>query len=88
MQIRQREAESTSQMPAALGDDRPVGFEAKGSARIGSWEELTRLTALLAMPDPVKVMSYSLRGHVNRGAYDQPYSGVGIEFDPLGVRDR
>ncbi len=38
------------------------------------------------MPDPVKVMSYSLKGHVNRGAYDQPYSGVGIEFDPLGVK--
>ena len=22
---------------------------------------------------------------VNRGAYDQPFSGVGIEFEPLGV---
>jgi AraC-like DNA-binding protein len=31
-------------------------------------------------------MSYSTRGHVNRGAYDQPFSGVGIEFDPLGVK--
>ena len=41
---------------------------------------------LLAMSDSVEVMSYSFRGHVNRGAYHQPYSGVGIEFDPLGVR--
>jgi AraC family transcriptional regulator, arabinose operon regulatory protein len=31
-------------------------------------------------------VSYSIRGHVNVGAYDQPYSGVGIEFDPLGVK--
>lgn len=23
---------------------------------------------------------------VNRGAYDQPFSGVGIEFDPLGIK--
>lgn len=38
------------------------------------------------MPDPVKDMSYSLREHVNRGAYDLPFSGIGIEFDPLGVK--
>ncbi|MDO8540885.1 MAG: hypothetical protein Q7S40_10655, partial [Opitutaceae bacterium] len=31
-------------------------------------------------------MSYSVRGRINRGAYEQPYSGVGIEFDPLGVK--
>ena len=30
-------------------------------------------------------MSYTYRGHVNIGAYESPYSGVGIEFDPLGV---
>jgi len=29
-------------------------------------------------------MPYSTRGHINRGAYTQPFSGVGIEFDPLG----
>lgn len=34
----------------------------------------------------VKVVSYSIRGHVNVGAYDQPFSGVGIEYDPLGVK--
>jgi AraC-like DNA-binding protein len=38
------------------------------------------------MADPVKIMSYSVKGHVNRGAYEQPFSGVGIEFDPLGVK--
>ena len=31
-------------------------------------------------------MHYSIRGHENRGAYEQPFSGVGIEFDPLGVQ--
>ncbi|MCF7674985.1 MAG: AraC family transcriptional regulator [Akkermansiaceae bacterium] len=30
-------------------------------------------------------MSYSTRGHTNKGAYDQPFSGVGVEFDPLGA---
>ena len=31
-------------------------------------------------------MSYSIRGRANVGAYDRPFSGVGIEFDPLGVK--
>lgn len=31
-------------------------------------------------------MSDSIISRVNVGAYDRPYSGVGIEFDPLGVR--
>ncbi len=30
-------------------------------------------------------MSYSVKGRVNRGAYERPFSGVGIEFFPLGV---
>ncbi|MCF7675802.1 MAG: hypothetical protein K9N23_06395 [Akkermansiaceae bacterium] len=30
-------------------------------------------------------MSYSTRGHTSKGAYDQPFSGVGVEFDPLGA---
>jgi AraC family transcriptional regulator, arabinose operon regulatory protein len=30
-------------------------------------------------------MSYSTRGHTNVGAYGQPFSGVGVEFDPLGA---
>jgi AraC family transcriptional regulator, arabinose operon regulatory protein len=34
----------------------------------------------------VKVVSYSVRGRTNVGAYDRPYSGVGIEYDPLGVK--
>lgn len=38
------------------------------------------------MADLLRVVSYSLKGHVNRGAYEQPFSGVGIEFDPLGVK--
>jgi len=38
------------------------------------------------MADPVRIMAYSVKGHVNRGAYDQPFSGVGVEFDPLGVK--
>ncbi|MFA7344334.1 MAG: AraC family transcriptional regulator [Terrimicrobiaceae bacterium] len=33
------------------------------------------------MSDPINV-------RVNRGAYDRPFSGVGIEFDPLGVSPR
>ena len=31
-------------------------------------------------------MSYSTQGRINLGAYDRPYSGVGIEYDPLGVK--
>ncbi|MCX7887776.1 MAG: AraC family transcriptional regulator [Verrucomicrobiae bacterium] len=31
-------------------------------------------------------MSFSIKGRVNVGAYDRPFSGVGVEFDPLGVR--
>jgi AraC-like DNA-binding protein len=34
----------------------------------------------------VKVVSYSIRGRTNVGAYDRPFSGVGVEFDPLGVK--
>ena len=32
----------------------------------------------------VMFMSYSTHGHTNVGSYSQPFSGVGIEFDPLG----
>lgn len=38
------------------------------------------------MPDSLKVMSDPLKGRINRGAYDRPFSGVGVEFDPLGVK--
>lgn len=31
-------------------------------------------------------MSYSTRPRINVGAYDQPFSGVGIEYFPLGVK--
>jgi len=34
----------------------------------------------------VKVVSYSIRGRINVGAYDRPFSGVGIEYDPLRVK--
>ena len=37
------------------------------------------------MSSTIIFVSYSIRGRVNVGAYDQPFSGVGIEFDPLGV---
>lgn len=30
-------------------------------------------------------MPYSFRGRVNVGAYDRPFSGVGVEFYPLGA---
>jgi AraC-like DNA-binding protein len=30
-------------------------------------------------------MSNSVKGRVNRGAYERPFSGVGVEFFPLGV---
>ncbi len=30
-------------------------------------------------------MLYTFRGHVNWGAYDQPFSGVGVAYYPLGV---
>jgi len=30
-------------------------------------------------------MSYSVKGRVNRGAYERPFSGVGVEYFPLGV---
>ena len=32
------------------------------------------------------LVSYSIHGHINVGAYQRPYSGVGIEFDPLDVK--
>lgn len=31
-------------------------------------------------------MSDRITSRINRGAYDQPFSGVGIEFDPLGIK--
>ena len=31
-------------------------------------------------------VSYSIRARTNVGAYDRPFSGVGIEYDPLGVK--
>ena len=34
----------------------------------------------------VKVVSYTVRGRTNVGAYDRPFSGVGIEYDPLGIK--
>ncbi len=34
----------------------------------------------------VKVVSFSIQNRTNVGAYERPFSGVGIEFDPLGVR--
>jgi len=34
---------------------------------------------LFLMSDPIKL-------RVNAGAYDRPFSGVGIEYDPLGVK--
>jgi len=37
------------------------------------------------MPDTVHVVSYPAKKRVNVGAYDQPYSGVGIEYLPLGA---
>ena len=38
------------------------------------------------MSATVKVVSDPLKGQINRGAYDRPFSGVGVEFDPLGVK--
>lgn len=34
----------------------------------------------------LKVVSYTVRGRTNVGAYDRPFSGVGVEFDPLGIK--
>ena len=31
-------------------------------------------------------MPYTAHGHINIGAYDQPFSGVGVEYYPLGVK--
>jgi AraC-like DNA-binding protein len=31
-------------------------------------------------------VSFSIRQRINVGAYDRPYSGVGVEFDPLGIK--
>ncbi len=34
----------------------------------------------------VNFVSYSIQGRINVGAYDRPFSGVGVEYDPLGVK--
>ena len=34
----------------------------------------------------IEAMTDSMDKRVNRGAYTQPFSGVGIEFDPLGLK--
>lgn len=39
----------------------------------------------MSISDNLNFVSYSTRGHTNRGAYDLPFSGVGVEFDPLGA---
>ena len=38
------------------------------------------------MSATVKIVSDPLKGQINRGAYNRPFSGVGVEFDPLGVK--
>jgi len=38
------------------------------------------------MSSTIIFVSYSIRDRVNVEAYDRPFSGVGIEFDPLGVK--
>jgi AraC family transcriptional regulator, arabinose operon regulatory protein len=38
------------------------------------------------MSPTLNSMSDSLVARVNVGAYDRPFSGVGIEFDPLGIQ--
>ncbi len=38
------------------------------------------------MSTTLNSMSDSLAARVNLGAYDRPFSGVGIEFDPLGIQ--
>lgn len=40
----------------------------------------------MSMSSRLSFMSYSIHGRVNVGAYKRPFSGVGIEFDPLGVK--
>ncbi len=34
----------------------------------------------------IKYVSDPINERVNRGAYDRPFSGVGIEFEPLGIK--
>ena len=38
------------------------------------------------MSGRINFMSDPIPGRVNRGAYENPFSGVGIEYDPLGVQ--
>ncbi len=38
------------------------------------------------MSGRVIFVSNSVQGRINTGAYDRPFSGVGIEYDPLGVK--
>lgn len=38
------------------------------------------------MPTTLNVVSDSIKQRANTGAYERPFSGVGIEFDPLGVK--
>jgi len=38
------------------------------------------------MSGTINFVSDSIHSRVNRGAYDRPFSGVGIEYDPLGVQ--
>ena len=37
------------------------------------------------MSSRISFVSNSVHRRINRGAYDRPYSGVGIEYDPLGI---
>ena len=38
------------------------------------------------MSPRLNFVSYSIQGRKNVGAYSQPFSGVGIEYDPLGIK--
>jgi hypothetical protein len=38
------------------------------------------------MSATIFLMSYSIHGRVNVGAYERPFSGVGIEFAPLATK--
>ena len=46
----------------------------------------TPFLPLLSISGRILFVSDSIPSRVNLGAYDRPFSGVGIEYDPLGVK--
>ncbi|GEM_PF-646906 len=69
--------------------DQGAKAASESKQRVSNFINLGYFTLFLfmaSMSSRIKLVSNSIPERFNVGAYDRPFSGVGIEFDPLGVK--